>query len=243
MKNPVRCVLPIITVNFDSDPRPVTFEGTAFLIKPNIIMTCWHCVKNELPPNHKYAVLQINKEMKFTVSDLEDLEKDSRGYDLALARCDFTPEVEISLSEDEYWAGQQVYSFGYPDTELRDRDDGAIEVNLTARYFQSYVMRLFNYQVNEHPITKSYELAMAAPEGLSGAPLLKHGTNELLGVVYGNIDVQKITQFKKVDPDTGDEEPEIQRIISYGLAHHLDVISELSGKATNNRTIRELFSK
>ena len=43
-----------------------------------------------------------------------------------------------------------------------------------------------------------------------------------------------------MDPRTGKREPEIVRVIYFGLAYTLDTLLELRGPATNDRPLREL---
>jgi hypothetical protein len=86
----------------------------------------------------------------------------------------------------------------------------------------------------------SYELDMPAPEGLSGAPVVLHGTKAVVGVVYGHNDVALVEEHATVDDETGARSPEVLRIVSFGLAHHTHTLHELRGKATGGRPLKEL---
>jgi hypothetical protein len=80
-------------------------------------------------------------------------------------------------------------------------------------------------------MTEAYELDMPTPEGLSGAPLIRMGSKEVVGVVYCTNEVALIKQFEQVDED-GRREPEIHRVVSFGLAHSTSSLHSLSGPAT-----------
>ena len=68
---------------------------------------------------------------------------------------------------------------------------------LAGRYLQGYVTRSFAYEHQEFGRITSYELDMPAPTGLSGAPLLKVGTMEVYGVIYGSHSVETIEQLRQ----------------------------------------------
>jgi hypothetical protein len=76
----------------------------------------------------------------------------------------------------------------------------------------------------------SWELSFAVPGGLSGAPLFLDGTLEVVGVVYGNNDVATIEESATVD-SSGVRSPEVQRIVSFGLAHHHSQLLPLTAAA------------
>ena len=80
---------------------------------------------------------------------------------------------------------------------------------------------------------------MPPPAGLSGAPLIKLRTHQVVGVVYGSNDVGSIDHFASVNPETGYVEPEVQRIVSFVLAHHTEVIWSLRGVATEHQPLIE----
>lgn len=81
---------------------------------------------------------------------------------------------------------------------------------------------------------------MPAPEGLSGAPLMTLA-GEVLGVVYGTVETASIAEWASVDEE-GKRTPEVQRIVSFAVAHHTDSLLSLSGAATSGRTLREYLS-
>ena len=87
----------------------------------------------------------------------------------------------------------------------------------------------------------SYELSFAIPAGLSGAPLFRAGSLDIAGVVYGSNDVAKIEEVVQVDTATGKRTPEVQGIISFGLAQSLESLARIRGPATGGRMLREVW--
>ena len=46
-----RHVLPVgVFQRIEGGFRPERLIGTAFILGKNTVVTCWHCVQNELPP-------------------------------------------------------------------------------------------------------------------------------------------------------------------------------------------------
>jgi hypothetical protein len=106
------------------------------------------------------------------------------------------------------------------------------------RYLQGYITQAM---FHEHPCygkTMAYELDMPTPAGLSGAPLLIRNTRQIIGVVYGTNDVGQIEHYSQVD-EAGNRVPELQRIVSFGLAHHTANLLTLAGPATNGKPLGE----
>jgi hypothetical protein len=100
------------------------------------------------------------------------------------------------------------------------------------RVFRGYITR--DFIDNNHPgwgPQRAYELDMPAPRGLSGAPLIVHSIGpvglRLVGVVYGSTSIDTMA-------DDG-------TVVSFGLAHHWDVLRALSGPATSDRPLHELL--
>jgi hypothetical protein len=119
-------------------------------------------------------------------------------------------------------------------------EDGKLSFQLAGRYLQGYVTRGF---INDQPgfkPTPTYELDMPTPEGLSGAPLFKLGTLDVVGIVYGSNDVGQIVEFASKDADTGELRPEVQRLQTFGLAHETVTLHGVQGSTTRDRRLGEL---
>ena len=112
---------------------------------------------------------------------------------------------------------------------------------LNGRFLEGYVMRSFYYEHLRFGRTPSYELDMPTPAGLSGAPLVRTGSQDVIGVIYGSNDVATIEQMAQINTDTGKREPEIHRIISFGLAHYTETLRKLSGAATKGLPLYEFL--
>jgi hypothetical protein len=68
---------------------------------------------------------------------------------------------------------------------------------------------------------------------------VESGTNRVIGVVYGTLDVGTIEQFSRIDPISGKLEPEIQRVTSFALAHHTDVLRVVTNRLTDGRPLAD----
>jgi hypothetical protein len=69
---------------------------------------------------------------------------------------------------------------------------------------------------------------MHCPPGLSGAPLVFGGTDQVVGIVYGR------TTTKVPDEDPAP-------IYHFGLAYDLEILAGLVGLATHGRPLSELM--
>lgn len=233
-----RDVLPIFVIPKADPINPVSFQGTGFLIGLGLMITCWHCVREALPADQDYAVgVKSDDHDTYDSYVLSDISQDENGTDLATARVNLQPHLPLVLDNSTVQTGSDVLTYGYPLTDSQLIQNGQIDFILNPRYLQGYVTRSFWYQPPEFGKVKSYELDMLTPAGLSGAPLIRLRTHQVVGVIYGSNDVGSIDQFASVNPETGQREPEVQRIVSFGLAHHTETINNLIGAATKNQPL------
>lgn len=234
-------VLPILVFTAPEEgQRLVRFAGTGFHAGKSVLVTCWHCVSEELPPNQFYGVL-MREGGGYTARSLAAVEQDPTGKDLATAK--IAPNLDVSPTFTSAPAREleDVCAFGYPFSKLTPGEPEVGRLPLIQlRTLKGYVVRRFHHEQPGFGPTHSYELDMLAPEGLSGAPLMTLA-GEVLGVVYGTVETQAITEWAMVD-EQGNRTPEIQRIVSFAVAHHTDSLLALSGAATSGRTLREYLN-
>lgn len=234
-------VLPILVITKSRPAKIVSYEGTGFLIAPNLFVTCWHCVRKELPEDQTYAV---NREQKVELFPLWNIQQDSNGTDLATANVAMLPEAELSLAEKDVYEGTDVHSFGYPLVNFEYIEEfDEMQPALDFRLLRGYVTRNFWRDDPTFGRTNAYELDMPTPEGLSGSPLFLSGTREVLGVVFGHNDVALIEAFARVDPITKEREPEIQKMYHFGLAHTTETLRALRTRSTRDLPLSEYLKE
>ena len=230
-------VIPLYTARRSNPPVPVAFAGTAFFIAPELLVTCWHCVREPLSSDCGYLALVMQG--AGYVDWLYNISQDQNGSDLATANLRGKPEFQFLLASERALQGVDFSCFGYPFSGTRLDQLGSPKATLEARLFKGYVMRTFTFDYPSFGPTLSYELSFPAPPGLSGAPMIEMNKRRILGVVYGNNDVATTEHLAEVDSD-GSRTPEVQRIVSFGLAHHTATLRDLAGAATNGRPLLEL---
>lgn len=243
---PESSILPIFIYSPTETRQKLNFKGTGFVTNRLIFITCWHCVKHPLTSDQRYvAVIKNGEGEGWKAIDLINLEQDANGNDIATANIEIVPEItpRLSIAADNMLMGTDVCTYGYPHIDVRKQESGEIQYILNGRYLKGYIMRGFFCEHLEHREVKSYELSFPAPEGLSGSPLIRVGSGDVVGIIYGNIDVATIEHTAIFDPETGNREPEIQRIISFGLAHYTDTLRNARGKATQGKTIAEYHAQ
>lgn len=209
---------------------PIAFAGTGFVPHHGIFATCWHCVA---PPSDRdlcYTVA-VHRGQGFAALPLREIHRDPAGSDLATAAIDLPGTLGFELASEDPGAGTDVYSFGYPFTT---------RLEVERRLLRGYMTRGFRYDHLALGEVLSYELDMPCPAGLSGTPVLLARSRRLLGVVYGSNDVATVDSVATVD-EAGQHQPEVRRIVSFGLAHHLETLRALRGPATGNRPLADLL--
>ncbi len=106
--------------------------------------------------------------------------------------------------------GARVSTFGYPFPESPSETNPNLVVN--GRYLEGYVVRRFHR--DEATRTPCYELDLPAAAGVSGAPLLRINSRELVGIVTGARQLPR-EEFARVDPVTGQRTPGVQRVQTF----------------------------
>lgn len=232
-------VLPLFRIRQGSPPVILADAGTGFLISDGILLTCWHCVAEPLAPGEAYAAALWNGS-RYLVKELSNLSQTATGHDLALASVDMHSQAELRLSAANLTSGDDVWTYGFPHTQVSQWKDGLRRFNLAGRYLQGYVTRSFIHDQPGFKRTPTYELDMPTPAGLSGAPLFKVGTLQVVGMVYGTNEVGQIVEWGSKDPNTGERRPDVERIQAFGLAHQEFTLHSVRGPASENKRLGEL---
>lgn len=229
-------ILPIFIV---SEGDPITFLGMGFTIADNLLVTCWHCVDIELEENQQIAAIIVREGgQDHTVLYLENIQQDANRLDLATAIHGYKLSCQFEISSENIAIGRDIWTYGRPYT-IKQRAGDKIKFDSPLIFLKGYITRTLNHNHQEYGIMPSFEMNFAPPKGMSGAPILLLGTTKIIGVIHGSNDVSVIEQTKYVDPDTGKAEPEIQRILSYGLAHHTISLKNLIGIATGGLALNK----
>jgi hypothetical protein len=232
-------VFPLFRIRRGPPRRVLAAAGTGFLIADGVVLTCWHCVAGPLEDDETYAAAVWNGNA-YLVKELSDVSQTATGHDLAVASVDLHPLADLRLSSRGLTSGDDVWTFGFPHTRVSAKENGQLSFQLEGRYLQGYVTRGFLHDQPGFRRTPSYELDMPAPAGLSGAPLFKLNTLEVVGVVYGANETGSIVQMAEEDPETGERTPYIERILAFGLAHQEFTLHGVQGPATGGRRLGEM---
>ena len=239
-------VLPVFRLRHEPGqrPKPEAFCGTGFVLEGNVFVTCRHCVEAAVPDDEFYAAI-----VKATAPDgttttrylpLADLEPDGNRTDLAIARIECSPRAGLVLTQQPPQAGEDVFTYGYPLVPPRpvaQYDGRRVFPDVNPRYLRGYITQVFRYPEPSGRVIPSIEIDMPAPGGLSGAPLLRAGTNEVVGVIYGENEVQAIVSHARVDETTGDRTPEIVSYTKFALAHWTETLYAATAAALDGSTL------
>lgn len=205
-----------------------------------LLVTCWHCVRDEIPAGCMYAAVLQKESGEVSVVPLKNISRDTASQaDLATANLSWSPKPMLRLASHGVPAGTAVFAVGHAQTEVTRGSTGGLVLRFQPQFLQGYVTRDLRFT---HPLdgeVLSYELDMPTPPGLSGAPLVRVGTTEVLGVIYGTNDYERTVQFAHVDEVTRERQPDIIRVVSFGLAHHTITLRRLAGIATKGRPLWE----
>jgi trypsin-like peptidase len=231
-----RHILPIYVVPKPAPgekSRPIRFAGTGFIATPNVFVTCWHCISDELPEDQTYAALRYEDK---TVHRLSRIAQDPSGLDLATASVDIDTCPPFRLvASPPHSTGVDVGTVGYPGTYFEQRSDGTRQFDQQGRYLQGYISRAFEHILPSggRPI-RSYEIDLPCPRGLSGAPLIvitPEHRGAVIGVIYG------------AHPPFGSQSEAGEISLPptvFALAHYFDTFMALRGPATSGRPLSAL---
>ena len=217
--------------------RIVEHLGTASFFLPSLVVTCWHCVRNDPPPGHFYALRVTDESGGFFARPLSRIERDRNGTDMATAHCDYPGAACVSLAEAPPFLGADVYTYGYPFPVRGNDHSGNPTFEISGRFLKTYIARDFYYDHPEYGRTEAYELGAPAPQGHSGCALLNARSLHVVGIIFASHDVETIEEFLSVDPTTGQREPEVRRIVSFGLAYDFDELSRLKTDETGGHSL------
>jgi hypothetical protein len=221
---PQKYVLPVVTVDL-AERWTAGVHGSAWLASSGLVVTCRHCLPSPLPEGHVVAVAVKSETGSYQAYPLYAVEADPRGFDLATARVDLSCDDPLPLYAGVGKIGMPVWSFGYPMPSLRPEPGLRVGVSIYPRYLQGYVTRRF---LGDPATFPKLELDMPAPPGLSGAPLVLRGSDQVVGIVFGRQTVQ-----------VPDEDP--APLYHFGLAMDRETLDGLRGAATGGKELAEVL--
>lgn len=225
----LRNVLPVVIAESNTS-KPVSFRGTGFLVAPNIFITCWQCVGDTLHEKQRYAVM-LKEGSGYSIHNLLNIERHSEGLDLAIAQIDLACEG-LRISAREALPGEEVIVYGYSPGEGVFAE-GQISISrLNPRLIHGHITRLFYYSHPGFVQTYTYELNMSVPNGIYGAPVMKPATNEVVGVIFGVLDIPKAGRPQGIDNGIRSTAAKEKQMMTLGLAHHTDNLQNFQGIQT-----------
>ena len=138
---------------------------------------------------------------------------------------------------------KDIWSYGYPLTDVTEQPElGRKRFRPNPRWMQSYILRDFDFAQPGFGDTPSYELNMPSLAGMSGAPIVKAGSREVIGVLYGRNDAEQMEEFGTRDPATKERlTPDIVRMTYFALAHYTDTLRNLRGAATQGQPLADFL--
>jgi len=226
----LRNVLPVV-VTESNTLRPVSFRGTGFLIAPNIFVTCWQCVRDTLHEKQRYAVM-FKEGSGYSIHNLLNIEQHSEGLDLAIAQIDLAYDHGLRICTRKALPGDEVIAYGYSPGEGVFAG-GQISISrLNPRLMHGHITRSFYYSCPGFARTYTYELNMLMPSGIYGAPVIRPATNEVVGVIFGVLDIPKARRPQGIDNGIRSSAAREKQMMTLGLAHHTDSLQNLQGMPT-----------
>jgi hypothetical protein len=217
----------------EGEYQPIAAVGTGFTFGEQTLVTCWHCVRDSLNDDEVYAVAArsqgTDQQNYDSVFELSNLERDANGSDLALARIGFSVPMTLKLASEPAAWGEDVIACGYP-MPLNTMDVKTKEplINMNSSLFKGYVTRIRTGDFPGQPETRLYEMDMPAPPGMSGSPVFRSDSLEVVGVIVS---------------EEGYEVPDTSRQMVFAYAHHLWVLQAAKGAATNNLPLSEYLKR
>jgi len=233
-------ILPIFITTKPDTVDPARFRGMGFLMAPNILITCWHCICDPLEKGQQYAAV-VKEGARYTTHPLLNTEQHPLGLDIALAQVDLAPEPGLTLGIRELSPGDSIFTYGYPLPGRPPTGDARPKSPLNVRFLRGYVTRSLYYSQAGFVRTPCYELDLPATYGLCGAPIIKSRTREVAGVIFGSLDAPQLNLSPEPGPSVKNKQAGTGQAISFGLAHYTDSLWGLRGMGTQDKPPREFL--
>jgi len=178
-------VFPIYTIKPSrNEERQLEYSGTGFLIADGVLITCWHCIIDDLQPREFYAVM-VEQDGEEKIYPLTEIIRHPWKIDMAKAHVDLNCRFGFELAGEDVPFGTHVISHGYmPGSQIFGLQNGAQPhhgdgwIESMATYFDNP----YDESVSPPP---SYRISFKAYSGISGSPVLKAHSNQLVGMVWG----------------------------------------------------------
>jgi hypothetical protein len=192
----------------------ISATGSAFRFgHDNVLLSARHCVSPTLELAVRFldgSLVVVGRVIEHPVADVAVL---------LLAGAAAPSHVRQAFGEISRSGvgGDEFMSFGFP-TEGPTFDD--VAGTPTPRVFTGHYQRFFDYASPSGYRYRAGEMSIAAPSGLSGAPLFRrHNPSAVTGLVTTNVDAYAVVDSVTVIDDRGATyREEARRVISYGLA-------------------------
>ena len=226
-----RSILPIVTVTESHEIKAVSYCGTGFIIAPNTLVTSWSLVCENLIDEQKYAVL-VKTDSGYTTHFLTDIEQHPDGLDLAIAKVDTGANHFLRVYDKEALPGDELITYGYSPSPGINNSKKIAPSSLSLRFLHGSITRAFYYSEPGFIRTYAYEIDIPMLFGFYGAPLILPNSNQVVGVIFGAIDISKaeeLSRDRRVIMNMFDKE---KPKITLGLAHHTDSLRSLLNMTT-----------
>jgi hypothetical protein len=206
--------------------------GTAFAFRDaSHYLTASHCVPDVLPSGLTVSLASGVAGMGF-VGRVRSVVRHPSA-DVAVLTIEGDPPGSIEDAAEPFQAvgfvgremAEEFLAFGYPMS--REPAPTFPGIGPTPRVFVGHYQRTFPYRERLYEF-EAGELSIAAPEGLSGAPLFnRERPSEVQAVVVGNHEERTERTYEERFDDAGEKHTHATYgIVSYGVALLLDPLSD-----------------
>lgn len=192
------------------------FNGSSFFVNgQGWVATCKHNLP-DLSDDRHYTCHYLVDE---SIHELNDIRRHPR-MDLAVGRVELSGGY-LTPHLDRLLLGIDVCAMGFV---KRGIHEGKLKVDI--RFLKGYVTRVGPNDFGLPTGPTLLEVSFPSLPGFSGAPLLTD-TNQLLGMLYGNLESTiEVYSTKEVADADGEFRESIYRVVELGLAHPLDQLEQ-----------------
>jgi hypothetical protein len=228
----LRSILPIVTVTESYEMKTVSYCGTGFMIAPNTLVTCWSSVCNTHGDENKYAVL-VKTGSGYSIHFLVDIEQHPDGLDLAVSKIDTGTSHYLRLYDKEILPGDTLVAYGYSPSLEQNMSGKISPSSFSLRFLHGSITRLFYYSKPGVVQAYTYEIDIPMIYGIYGAPLILPNTDEVVGIIFGAIDMPIAGGLARDEGVIGNISDKENQRITLGLAYHTDSLRSLLHMTTS----------
>ncbi len=144
-------IVPIFKTGKDTnDISKYVYLGTGFILRDNLLFTCWHCIKDiEIKEDEQISAVIVKEDgSEHKVFQLGNYEQDLNNKDICIMAHPFkATDYLLKLpTKSDYPFGTTIWTYGFPETT---KIYGKDQLLVPPQFFRGYITRNLIFKGSE----------------------------------------------------------------------------------------------